>query len=113
MKKENQKNVFEKNIKNELLTCSKLNQTKILKELKNDTRKGFLTKFVEDIPADLRVLEAKDLFISQASLTGESEPLEKFANLTDEKLNDMPKSPLDLDNLCFIGTNVELVWLLY
>lgn len=46
------------------------------------------------------------MFISQTSLTGESEPLEKFANLTDEKLNDMPKSPLDLDNLCFMGTNV-------
>ena len=30
------------------------------------------------IPADARILEAKDLFISQASLTGESEPVEKI-----------------------------------
>lgn len=30
------------------------------------------------IPADLRIIESKDLFISQASLTGESEPIEKF-----------------------------------
>ena len=29
------------------------------------------------IPADVRILDAKDLFISQASLTGESEPVEK------------------------------------
>ena len=29
------------------------------------------------IPADLRILNAKDLFISQAALTGESEPVEK------------------------------------
>ena len=31
------------------------------------------------IPADVRILEAKDLFIGQSSLTGESEPVEKFA----------------------------------
>ena len=29
------------------------------------------------IPADLRILEAKDLFVSQSALTGESEPVEK------------------------------------
>lgn len=29
------------------------------------------------IPADVRILDAKDLFVSQASLTGESEPIEK------------------------------------
>lgn len=31
------------------------------------------------IPADVRILEAKDLFVTQASLTGESEPIEKNA----------------------------------
>lgn len=221
MKKENQKNTLENNIKNELLTYSKLSQAEILKELKNDTKKGLSTEFVEDwqdengfnevnqgevhhwymalfesffnpfsivlivlsiisfltkditagttiiflvilsgiikfaqeeksnnaseklksmisttatvlrdgrkkeipiseiikgdvlflsagdiIPADLRVLEAKDLFISQSSLTGESEPLEKFASLADDKIKNAPKSPLELDNLCFMGTNV-------
>ena len=38
------------------------------------------------IPADARILEAKDLFISQASLTGESEPVEKFAKTYQEKI---------------------------
>ncbi|GAA3610768.1 magnesium-translocating P-type ATPase [Gibbsiella greigii] len=53
------------------------------------------------IPADLRLLTAKDLFISQAALTGESLPVEKSAaprNLADD--------PLECQNLCFMGTNV-------
>ncbi|MCL1814603.1 MAG: magnesium-translocating P-type ATPase [Treponema sp.] len=54
------------------------------------------------IPADIRILQAKDLFISQASLTGESEPVEKFA----EKLDAKPPSPLDSKNLAFMGSTV-------
>jgi len=54
------------------------------------------------IPADVRILHAKDLFISQSSLTGESEPVEKFA----EKLDDKPVSPLDSNNLAFMGSTV-------
>jgi Mg2+-importing ATPase len=55
------------------------------------------------IPADIRVLSCKDLFLIQASLTGESFPVEKF---------DLPepsdkKSPLELKNVCFLGTSVE------
>ena len=38
------------------------------------------------IPADLRILNAKDLFISQSALTGESEPVEKAAALVEEAL---------------------------
>lgn len=38
------------------------------------------------VPADLRIIQAKDLFISQASLTGESEPVEKLDLATDEKM---------------------------
>jgi Mg2+-importing ATPase len=54
------------------------------------------------IPADLRVISAKDLFISQAAMTGESIPVEKFAVQHGE-----PKgNPLDLNNICFMGTNV-------
>ena len=54
------------------------------------------------IPADLRLLSAKDLFVSQASLTGESLPVEKFA----EQRGAASHNPLELDNLCFMGTNV-------
>ena len=54
------------------------------------------------IPADLRLLEAKDLFINQSALTGEAMPTEKFAHAATEASND----PLDLPNLCFMGANV-------
>ncbi|MBM3115014.1 magnesium-translocating P-type ATPase [Jeongeupia naejangsanensis] len=54
------------------------------------------------IPADLRVLTAKDLFVSQAALTGESLPVEKFADQPDHA----ERNPLALANLCFMGTNV-------
>lgn len=56
------------------------------------------------IPADIRIIESKDLFISQSSLTGESDSIEKFPNLSvgySEK-----SSIVDLDNICFMGSNV-------
>ncbi|MEQ1790068.1 MAG: magnesium-translocating P-type ATPase [Rickettsiales bacterium] len=53
------------------------------------------------IPADVRVLTAKDLFISQAMLTGESLPVEKFAEATTK-----PTSKMDLQSIGFMGTNV-------
>src|SRR5262249_47810484 len=56
------------------------------------------------IPADLRILSCKDLFLIQASLTGESLPVEKFD--TPEPLGDK-KAPLELKNICFLGTSVE------
>ncbi len=55
------------------------------------------------VPADVRVLGAKDLFISQASLTGESFPVEKF----DAVETRAAAAPLELSNICFMGTNVE------
>jgi Mg2+-importing ATPase len=54
------------------------------------------------IPADLRVLQAKDLFVSQSAMTGESLPVEKFV---EQRQRDVI-NPLDLDNICFMGTNV-------
>lgn len=54
------------------------------------------------IPADVRILQAKDLFISQSSLTGESEPVEKFSHEVIGK----PTNPLELNNLAFMGSNV-------
>ena len=55
------------------------------------------------IPADLRVISAKDLFLSQATLTGESQPIEKFVSF-DEDHTDGGES--DYSNLCLMGTNV-------
>ncbi|ARD62785.1 magnesium-translocating P-type ATPase [Kosakonia radicincitans DSM 16656] len=54
------------------------------------------------IPADLRVLQARDLFVAQASLTGESLPVEKVAI----SRQTAQKNPLECDTLCFMGTNV-------
>ena len=53
------------------------------------------------IPGDVRFLETKDLFIDQASLTGESNPVEKFSENKNE--ND---DITDLANIGFMGTNV-------
>lgn len=52
------------------------------------------------IPADVRFLEVKDLFIDQASLTGESNPVEKNIVLNETE------SITDLSNIGFLGTNV-------
>jgi Mg2+-importing ATPase len=54
------------------------------------------------IPADCRVLTAKDLFVAQAAITGESMPVEKFVFQRDGKAI----NPLELDNILFMGTNV-------
>ncbi len=54
------------------------------------------------IPADLRILEAKDLFVSQSSLTGESEPVEKWASLEENP----SRQAMERNNLAFMGTNV-------
>lgn len=54
------------------------------------------------IPADLRILKARDLFVAQASLTGESLPVEKVAHSREPQQH----NPLECDTLCFMGTNV-------
>ena len=54
------------------------------------------------IPADLSIIAAKDLFISQSSLTGESEPLEKTSILQ----NETEESFLECSTLAFMGSNV-------
>ncbi|HVU82962.1 MAG TPA: magnesium-translocating P-type ATPase [Rhodanobacteraceae bacterium] len=57
------------------------------------------------VPADLRLLSAKDLFISQAILTGESLPVEKAAPEHAQQRDASPE-PLDLPTVCYMGTNV-------
>ncbi|OPF50686.1 magnesium-translocating P-type ATPase [Clostridium baratii] len=57
------------------------------------------------IPADVRIIRVKDLFVGQSALTGESEPVEKFGGeLSYEEAKD--NNPLELNNLAFMGTNV-------
>ncbi|WP_235364826.1 magnesium-translocating P-type ATPase [Sphingomonas sp. ERG5] len=64
------------------------------------------------IPADVRLLDSKDLFVSQAVLTGESIPVEKYDTLgaVAEKSatarTGPDAGPLDVSNICFMGTNV-------
>ena len=55
------------------------------------------------IPADVRLISCKDLFLTQASLTGESFPVEKFAAREEAA----GRSPLELTNVCYLGTSVE------
>ncbi|MFA7065940.1 MAG: magnesium-translocating P-type ATPase, partial [Dysgonamonadaceae bacterium] len=55
------------------------------------------------IPADCRVVESIDLFIGQSMLTGESLPVEKMPFAVKDLEN---KPPIELNNLCFMGTNV-------
>jgi len=54
------------------------------------------------IPADIRIISCKDLFINQASLTGESFPAEKVAGPIQPK----GTSPAELNNIAFMGTSV-------
>ena len=56
------------------------------------------------IPADLRVIEAKDLYVGQSSLTGESDAVRKNVN-SDISMEDLDNIS-DLDTICFMGTNV-------
>ncbi len=64
------------------------------------------------IPADVRLLISKDLFVSQSVLTGEAMPVEKYDTLGDvvEKsaraTGELNGNPLERNNLCFMGTNV-------
>ena len=55
------------------------------------------------IPADLRIIESKDLYVVQSSLTGESDSVKKVAESEQKgKIEDIT----DLDTICFMGTNI-------
>ena len=56
------------------------------------------------IPADLRVLQSKDVYVGQSSLTGEAESVRKlsFTQVTLDEIDNVS----DLDTICFMGTNV-------
>lgn len=56
------------------------------------------------IPADLRIIESKDLYVGQSALTGESDSIKKSSE--SELSIDNLDSISDLDTICFMGTNV-------
>ncbi len=68
------------------------------------------------IPGDLRLLNTKDLFISQSAMTGEALPIEKHEDLnvicaddySNSKADKKEKnsSILDIKNMCYMGTTV-------
>ena len=55
------------------------------------------------IPADLRIIEAKDLYVVQSSLTGESDSVKK---VSESEQNGKIEDITELDTICFMGTNV-------
>ncbi len=58
------------------------------------------------VPADMRVLVSRDLFVSESSLTGESLPVEKHARAVRRSFTELPATALEAETLCFMGTSV-------
>ena len=56
------------------------------------------------IPADCRIIQSKDLFVSQSMLTGEAMPVEKKENPVQSTAY---SAIIDLENICFMGTAVQ------
>ena len=82
------------------------NETKIKIPLNEITIGDVILLSAGDIiPADVRVLEAKDLYITQSSLTGESDSVKKSSSTELSSIDEI-ESITDLDTICFMGTNV-------
>ncbi|MEV5976205.1 magnesium-translocating P-type ATPase [Streptomyces sp. NPDC052114] len=58
------------------------------------------------VPADLRLLTAKDLMVGQAALSGESLPVAKADTRAHDLGQQTTKDPVEADNLCLMGTSV-------
>ncbi len=56
------------------------------------------------IPADMRIIDTKDLFVSQSTLTGESDSIEKVPTVVETNFHS--GSVVDLDNICYMGSTV-------
>lgn len=61
----------------------------------------------DQVPADVRLLSARNLYVSEAVLTGESLPVEKQSgNLAVDPQGKTPQELLALNNICLMGTSV-------
>ncbi len=82
------------------------NGKKVKVPLKEVTVKDIVILSAGDmIPADLRIIESKDLYVGQSSITGESDAVRKNSNTELNNIEEI-ESITDLDNICFMGTNV-------
>ena len=100
------------NVSSEALLKMVTNTCSVIRQDNDDTCEISITELVpgdvvriaagDMIPADVRIVEAKDLFVSQASLTGESDPIEKTPDCKGAKSG----SVVELGNICFMGSNV-------
>ncbi len=86
-------------------TCTVIRENKILElELKQVVPGDIIALAAGDlIPADVKLLISKDLFVNQSLLTGESLSVEKHANAPHVGLENI----FEAQNICLMGTNVE------
>lgn len=88
-------------------TCSVKRQDSPVEEIPlEELVPGDLVKLAagDMVPADIRIVEAKDLFVSQSSLTGEADSIEKHAEARGRRYT--KGSVVELDNICYMGSTV-------
>ncbi len=96
---------FNRKLKSQIYSTVTVIRDNVVKEVKvENVVVGDIVKLNAGtiIPADIRIIEAKDLFINESVFTGESVLVEKF----DSNKNDA-KEIFDIDNICLMGSSVE------
>ena len=94
---------FNQKLKDELHTTTHVVRDKKVKEINTEhVVVGDIVKLNAGciIPADMILIESKDLFLNQSSFTGESVPIEKNTYYNDA--NEL----FELSDICFMGSNV-------
>lgn len=96
---------FNRKLKSQIYSTVTVIRDNVVKEVKvENVVVGDIVKLNAGtiIPADIRIIEAKDLFINESVFTGESVLVEKFdSNKSDAK------EIFDIDNICLMGSSVE------
>ena len=96
---------FNRKLKSQIYSTVTVIRDNVVKEVKvENVVVGDIVKLNAGtiIPADIKIIEAKDLFINESVFTGESVLVEKF----DSNKNDV-KEIFDIDNICLMGSSVE------